>query len=353
MKKPDDFNFLDAVSPSVQWLRESIDINQGKGSSAYFSRLRHPVKGWSPAYPETTGYLIPTLLQYSKISGFEDLKAYAEHCVNWLLEIQDPKGWFPALYADSHQPSVFNSGMILFGLLACFKENPDASLKQAIQNTVSWIMDQLDEDFRFLEKNQTAPTYYTRVLWALAEVQSVFPNPDWQIKIETSLQAYNQLIQKNGWIQNWEFPGQEFAFTHTMAYTWRGFLETSILTNDQKTLDKTLDSFKIFLVKIRPRSWQTGGFYQKNWDGEFRFNCLTGLFQLCLLCNKAYEITGQKIFRDHQFAFFDEGFKNKNTSLIGKKGGVFGSEPIFGKYMPWKQPNWAVKFYLDACLLYC
>ncbi|MEZ5058297.1 MAG: hypothetical protein R2879_14780 [Saprospiraceae bacterium] len=77
MKKPDDFDFLEAVSPSVQWLRESMDINQGQGSSAYFSRFRHPIKGWSPAYPETTGYLIPTLLTYSKISGFEDLKEYS------------------------------------------------------------------------------------------------------------------------------------------------------------------------------------------------------------------------------------------------------------------------------------
>ncbi|MEZ5058295.1 MAG: hypothetical protein R2879_14770 [Saprospiraceae bacterium] len=76
-----------------------------------------------------------------------------------------------------------------------------------------------------------------------------------------------------------------------MAYTWRGFLEASLLINDQKTMDKTLDSLNIFLNKIRPGSWQTGAYYQKNWDGEFRFNCLTGLFQLSLLCNKAHEVT--------------------------------------------------------------
>ncbi|MEZ4949700.1 MAG: hypothetical protein R2784_09980 [Saprospiraceae bacterium] len=95
-----------------------------------------------------------------------------------------------------------------------------------------------------------------------------------------------------------------------------------------------------------------GSLLSEKLGGEFRFNCLTGLFQLSLLCNKAHEVTGKSVFAEHQLAFFEEGLKNKNASFIGKKGGIFGSEPIFGKYMPWKQPNWAVKFYLDACFLY-
>ncbi|MEZ5059865.1 MAG: hypothetical protein R2879_22760, partial [Saprospiraceae bacterium] len=208
MKKPDDFDFLEAVSPSVQWLRESMDINQGQGSSAYFSRFRHPIKGWSPAYPETTGYLIPTLLTYSKISGFEDLKEYSERCLKWLLDIQNPNGWFPALYVSSQKSSVFNSGMILFGLLASYKENADPALEKGIQNTIDWILNQLDGDFKFIEQGKMAPTYYTRVLWALAEAGTIFPSRQRSFKIESSLRSYSQLIQKNGWIHNWEFPGQ-------------------------------------------------------------------------------------------------------------------------------------------------
>jgi hypothetical protein len=38
-----------------------LSCRKDGGSSAYYSKLFNPVKGWSNAYPETTGYIIPTL----------------------------------------------------------------------------------------------------------------------------------------------------------------------------------------------------------------------------------------------------------------------------------------------------
>ncbi|MEZ4949701.1 MAG: hypothetical protein R2784_09985 [Saprospiraceae bacterium] len=226
MKKPDDFDFLEAVSPSVQWLRESMDINQGQGSSAYFSRFRHPIKGWSPAYPETTGYLIPTLLTYSKISGFEDLKEYSERCLKWLLDIQNPNGWFPALYVSSQNPSVFNSGMILFDCWPLIKKMLTQHQKRAFKNTIDWILNQLDGDFKFIEQGKMAPTYYT---WScgLCRSRTIFPSRQRSFKIESSLRSYSQLIQKtDGFIIGnfqgkalpsliqWHIPGEDFWKLH-------------------------------------------------------------------------------------------------------------------------------------------
>ena len=35
----------------------------------------------------------------------------------------------------------------------------------------------------------------------------------------------------------------------------------------------------------------------------------------------------------------------------GIRGGIPGSDPIWGAYMPNTLPNWATKFYLDALLV--
>jgi hypothetical protein len=38
-------------------------------------------------------------------------------------------------------------------------------------------------------------------------------------------------------------------------------------------------------------------------------------------------------------------------TFIKRKGGVPGSYPFWGKYMIFRQPNWATKFFIDAILL--
>ena len=40
-----------------------------------------------------------------------------------------------------------------------------------------------------------------------------------------------------------------------------------------------------------------------------------------------------------------------HDSLFLKKGGLKGSQPYFGRYIPFRQPNWSTKFFIDAILL--
>ncbi len=39
--------------------------------------------------------------------------------------------------------------------------------------------------------------------------------------------------------------------------------------------------------------------------------------------------------------------KHRDANL---RGGIPGSDPIWGDYIPLALPNWAVKFYIDALL---
>src|SRR5437667_9915936 len=47
---------------TIRWICRAHDQCGGKGVSAGFSLLH----GWFPPYPETTGYIIPTLFDYAK-----------------------------------------------------------------------------------------------------------------------------------------------------------------------------------------------------------------------------------------------------------------------------------------------
>ena len=55
--------------PIFDWLISSIDANNGFGSSAYYSRVWHSplrLSRWSSPYPETSGYILETLIDYSE-----------------------------------------------------------------------------------------------------------------------------------------------------------------------------------------------------------------------------------------------------------------------------------------------
>src|SRR5437867_1603827 len=72
---------------TVEWLLRSVQRGRG-GSCGSFSLIR----GWSLPYPETTGYLIPTLLDAASRLDREEAREAAHSCGAWLLSIQRSDG---------------------------------------------------------------------------------------------------------------------------------------------------------------------------------------------------------------------------------------------------------------------
>ena len=73
------------LDSALQWLCCAHDKGSG-GVSAGYSFLR----GWLPPYPETTGYIIPTMLRASKING--EFAERARRMGDWEIEIQLKNG---------------------------------------------------------------------------------------------------------------------------------------------------------------------------------------------------------------------------------------------------------------------
>src|ERR1051325_2416995 len=94
--------------------------SQDGGVAAGYSLL----DGWEASYPETTGYIIPTILAYSKLRSHDALRERARRMLDWLGSIQCADGSFPGgtIDIENKVPTVFNTGQILFGLAAGVSE---------------------------------------------------------------------------------------------------------------------------------------------------------------------------------------------------------------------------------------
>ena len=105
----DDVHLLAAT----RWLDRSIEKCDGQASSKAYRFA----KGWLSPYPETSGYIIPTLLQLSKTYPERDYVGTALKLGDFLLEMQSENGGFAGHEAGAAgTPIIFDTGMILLGL---------------------------------------------------------------------------------------------------------------------------------------------------------------------------------------------------------------------------------------------
>lgn len=339
---------------TLNWLLRSIAIQDGHGSSAYFSRFRHPWKGWAAAYPETTGYIIETLLNYHEFRSDQKLLTAASSCADWLLSIQMDNGAFTSLFVSTNKPSVFNTGQILFGLRAIFLQTSSEKYLNSLKKALQWLENQINSSGEWEGGSYIdgfIPSYYTRVIWAMLlsyELLTISPPK----KVIVALALFKKKVQTNHSVINWAFRPNEMAQTHTIAYTFRGFLECGLLLNDEECLTITELGMQE-LIKSHQKNGKLAGRYDLNWNGDYSYRCITGNAQLSIICHKLFESTSKRNYLDFAITFLGDAQEAKvSIPFPNWKGAIPGSFPWWGKYLPFKFPNWAAKFYLDAAFLF-
>lgn len=346
-------NYRRHLNKTIQWLLKS---NHTKGgSSAHFN----PVNGWSKPYPETTGYIIPTLIEYSH--QYEDLKAkqVAYNFAKWLSDIQHETGyWNGGLYpAKKEDPSVFNTGQILFGIICCYKEADDLKWRKSAQKGAKWLADSIDSEGLWNVGHYTGfnPTYYTRVAWPMLLVANA--TGDDFIK-DKAVQVLDKLIKRkkaNGTFWGWGFEKNKPAFTHTIAYTIRGFIEASILLEDWDRYGSKVEPTLEKLYKLSElNNGRLAGAYDYEWQPTDYYSCLTGNVQVALCLMRWYQLNGdlQLLNAASKLIEFVNDTQFMNTPINALNGAVAGSKPIWGRYMMGRYPNWAAKFHADALMLF-
>lgn len=344
MADPVDKKKLDLA---IQWLRRSIDINRGNGSSAFY----HPLKGWASAYPETTGYLIPTMIKVGQNTKDDGLISRAMNCADWLCNIQLADGHFPAGPGGTMNPNVFDTGQIILGLTTAYKEWNCDHYFEALNRSVNKLLEIQEKDGSWQKDAYVkgySPAYYSRVVWAVLMANEVLNIPGLEDKMVKSLEYYSNQITEHNSFDNWGFRTGEAALTHTIAYTIRGFLESGQLLQDSRHMTIAED-ITMEIIELLETKGKLAGSYRSDWQGDYSFICVPGHFQMVVLFNRIYNLTNQEGLKKWAELLFREAQKAQAFFPIkGIKGGYPGSSPVWGKYQRFKWLNWSVKFYLDA-----
>jgi len=339
---------------SAEWLMQSIAKGRG-GSCAHYS----PLIGWSKPYPETTGYLIPTLIRVSKF--LEDPK-YSESALSigqWLLNIQSKNGsWHGGLHpGNSSEGSVFNTGQILKGMMALFHHTSDQTFLAAADRATNWLVSGIDNNGLWpagdYKANET-PSYYTHVAWPMLEVWQITQSDSQRKAAELFLDSVLERKLQNGAIARWGFNDQGPAFTHTIAYTIRGFQESSRLISDNfryaNEMEQVLD---FFVKKIELTNGRLPGEFDESLKTKKNYVCLTGNAQLaiCIMLMEQQKPDLRLINAAAKLIDFIGSVQQSNHFSKAIKGGVAGSYPLWGRYMFMRYPNWAAKYYCDSLMM--
>ena len=354
----DDNYHLDAA---ISWINHSIDRNDGKGSSGIYT-FHH---GWLEPYPETSGYIIPTLISYSRLTNHVEYVERAIKLSDWEIDLQLSSGAIRGGVGINAYPIVFNTGQVMIGWLAMYNHSKDAKYLEAAERSAQWLVQIMDEDGKWAKNtyNNLPHAYNIRVTWPLLETGLITKNELFVKAAEKNIKWVLANSKDNGWVDHMGFTTNETPFTHTIAYTIRGLIECGVLLEDNKIKKQTLDlafkaadsvrkSYEFHQHKRKIRGMLPGQL-DHSWSSDSNYSCLTGNAQFAIIWLKLYQLTGNVSFLNSSIQIMEQLKSTQNLKTFNKgiRGGVPGSYPTWGDYIHFGYPNWAAKFFADALIL--
>lgn len=345
-----------SLQAALDWIRTSFRVTGFQGSAHSYM----PLLGWKSAYPETSGYLVETLIDASRLPGQEDLAALAQSCLNWLCDIQLPTSAFTALTVEHRISSVFNTSQVLLGFAKGLQEPGLGSDEEkrrwsdAGTRALQWLTDTYVADKGWpvgaYVSGYADPSYYTRVLWGMARMAQALDVNSAEDLLRSALMRYAARISPESGIRYGGFWPDKPAHTHTIAYTLDGLWRTAVLLRDKATAARAIATTQA-LLEVRKMQGRTAGAYADDWTPRLDYYCVTGNAQLSLLVAEMGQSIGRPDWHEAAVEILGEvAHAQCRTRWSPAYGGIPGSLPIYGPYLRFRYPNWAAKFWVDALL---
>jgi len=256
------------------------------------------------AYPEVSGYLIPTLLE----NGMDKL---ATRILRWLLAIQRGNGGYPE--PDHANLMVFDSAQVLRGLL-CYCQAK--GVIEAIELVTDYIAKEaLDHGRKGFGQRYDGTIPETVHLYALAPLRQAAR----MLGKKQLLSVADNLL---GYYITHPDLGRKQSLTHYLGYEIEGLIECG---QDRQALS--------ILNEISKHQRSDGSIPAK---AGVEWVCTPGVAQLALCWYK---------LGIHDKA---DACMNWLDSVQEQSGGFLGSYGNRASYFASEEISWAVKFYLDA-----
>jgi uncharacterized protein YyaL (SSP411 family) len=349
------FRKSDAGDPMVharaamEWLGAAQDANPDGGvSHSYLIGER-----WMRSYPETTGYIIPTFLNWAAAMDDPEAMERAVRMADWELEMQLPDGAIPDLVAEL--PVVFDAGQVLFGFVAMYRHTQDEKYRAGARKAADWLLDHQDDDGVWRAQTDSGGpgrVYNARSAWAVCEYAQLTGESHYEDAMRRFLDWTLTREVATGWYDSNCLTTDTEPLLHTIAYTARGQLEAGLLLGEQKYVDASRRTAEKLCATVDPFGRMPGR-YRSDFSGAVKWACLTGMAQTSILWRRHGGIGEDQAFADA--AAKVNGYLMRSQDLTsghpGLRGGIRGSFPVNGAYGRWRVLNWATKFFVDALLI--
>ncbi len=342
------------LQATIAWLYAAQDATSDGGvAQAYFVRKRR----WTNSYPETTGYIIPTILRYAEASDNSEAYDRARRMSDWECDIQLADGGVVAgAIGDSQKPTVFNTGQVLFGWVRAAEVFGTERYFTSAKRAADWLCRAQDDDgcwrrFGSPMTSVSVNTYNTRTAWALARAHALLGEERFLDAAVQNCQWALTRANAAGWLADNCLLDPSQPYLHTIAYAMRGLLEVGAYAEQQDMVDIAVQIGDALLPRI-PASGFMPGRFDAHWRPTVRWSCLTGNAQLALNYGRLFQLTGRTSYREALETL--NRFTRRTQHIDGPlphRGAVQGSFPIDGGYHPSQYPNWAAKFLADALMM--
>jgi MoaA/NifB/PqqE/SkfB family radical SAM enzyme/predicted SAM-dependent methyltransferase/rhamnogalacturonyl hydrolase YesR len=353
---------LEHLTACVEWLRRAQEANGRGGVSAIYHMDQ---QRWDVDYPETTGYIIPTFLHYSTLTGDARYKHWAIDMGNWELSIQSPEGGAgEPVGVYGLRPRVFNTGQVMLGWLALYQATGDSKYINAARQAADWIISCLAPDGSWGRGTYQGPrAYKSRVSWALLELFTITGEERYRKGTDSSLQWILAQARPNGWFDNISLSDPHKPWTHLIGYVLVGLLEIirigSAHINHEEILKLLHNAAQGIMAaynegkKLYGSSYILPATFDPNWQSQDGWSCVTGNAQLEFFLRRLSHFiqdsqlidTADQIMDDTKRIHLLDGIRDPNLM-----GGLQGGVPIAAPYASFAIPNWGVKFFADSLL---
>jgi hypothetical protein len=341
------------IDASVDWLLAA----QRHNSSHDAGVARHYAlgRGWGRSYPETTGYIVSTLLHPEIVARRSECSPAASRAVDWLLSIQTPAGgWAGSVVGASAEPVTFNTGQILIGLADAVRVLGRTETDQ-VRRGAEWLVAMQDDDGAWRRGHSRfalpGPSVYElHSAWGLLEAADILG--DTALRAAALRQVDWALGEQrpNGWFARCDLTDEDKPLTHTIAYAVRGLLEAWRHAGNDRHFEAALVTSRA-LAAITAESGYLAGRFASDWTASVDWCCLTGTSQMAICWGLLFEQTREPdLLAAMRRA---NAFVRKVVRLDGGdalRGGVPGAFPVTGSYCRLEMVNWAAKFTIDAQL---
>lgn len=348
------------IKAAVGWILQAQAATADGGVSLGYFPCEPDTAGWMASYPETTGYIITSLLRYA--DQFHDARARdaALAMARWEVAVQMPSGAVqggPVCPPEKQTAAAFNTGMVLDGWCSVQAAAPDPAILAAARRAADFLAGDIGGDGYFrtngaFVSGDRIKTYTCLCAWALDRFGRLAGEDRYRQAALRAVEAALRQQGANGWFANNCLTRAEAPLTHTIGYTLQGVLEVGLAAGRDDFVAAVRRGVDPLLMRIGRDGFLHGRFYG-DWEPAAFSSCLTGSAQIAIVCYRLFETGAGERYRlaADRLVDFLKALQRCDHPDARVRGALPGSFPFWGQYMSAGFPNWATKYLLDALML--